>query len=160
MDSLIIFSAKYLVYLVAAAAIVVLFLQKREIQKKIALFAVITLPIAYIVAKIAGKLYYDPRPFVSQHIKSLIPHAPTNGFPSDHALLSFAIAWVIFAFNKKLGVVFALFALLIGVSRVYVHVHSPIDIIGSFVISAIVAVAVYFGLQSFLYKKKEHVETE
>lgn len=155
MDSLMIFTAKYLVYILAAAAIIFLLLQKREIQKKLIVFAGIDLLLTYLAGKLAGKLFYDPRPFVATHIKSLIPHAPTNGFPSDHALVSFAIAWIIFAYNKRIGIIFALVALFIGISRIYVRVHSPIDIIGSFGISAIVALVVYFVLQFLLQKRSE-----
>ena len=153
MTPFMIFAAKYLVYILIAAAIVFVFFQKREIQKRMIFFGVISLPITYILAKIAGKLFYDPRPFVSSHIAPLIPHAPTNGFPSDHALISFAVAWIVFLHNKKLGTVFLLFALLIGVARVYVRVHSPIDIIGSFAISFAVAFLTEYALKSWVFKK-------
>lgn len=154
MTPFMIFSAKYLVYLLVVAAVIFTFFQKREVLKRMIVFAVISLPITYIVAKIAGKLYFDPRPFVTQHVAPLIPHAPTNGFPSDHALISFAVAWIIFLHNKKAGIVFLLVALLIGVSRVYVRVHSPIDIIGSLVISFVVAFLTEYALKSWVFKKQ------
>ena len=153
MDALMIFAAKYLVYILVVASIVFVFIQKKEIRKRMIVFAIISLPITYLVAKIAGKIFYDPRPFVTSHITPLIPHAPTNGFPSDHALISFAVAWIIFLHNKKLGTVFLIAAVLIGVARIYVRVHSPIDIIGSFAISLVVAFFTEYGLRTFLFKK-------
>lgn len=155
MTPFMIFAAKYLVYLLIVAAAVVVFLQKKEVQKRMIVFAVISLPISYLLAKFAGKLFYDPRPFVTQHVAPLIPDAPTNGFPSDHALLSFAVAWIVFLHNKKLGTVFLLVALIVGIGRVYVRVHFPIDIIGSFAISFVVAFLTEYALKSWVFKKRE-----
>jgi undecaprenyl-diphosphatase len=153
MTPFMIFAAKYLVYLLIIAAIAFVFFQRKEIQKRMLVFGIISLPITYILAKIAGKLFYDPRPFVTSHIVPLIPHAPTNGFPSDHALISFAVAWIVFLHNKKLGIVFLLVALLIGIARVNVRVHSPIDIVGSFAISLTVAFLTEYALKLWIFRK-------
>ena len=74
-----------------------------------------------------------------EHFTPLISHAANNGFPSDHSLISFAFASIVFLFNKKLGFVLFLLSFLVGLSRVYVGVHYPIDILGSFLICIIVA---------------------
>ena len=149
MNMIMILCAKYLYLVVILIAVVYLFVQPRKRQKELLIFALVTLPLTYALAWIAGHLYYDPRPFVAQHITPLIPHAPTNGFPSDHTLITAALAAVLFPFNKKLGIASAVLALLVGVSRVYVHIHSPIDIVGSFVIAFAVAAVVYFSLRKF-----------
>src|SRR5690348_9031192 len=159
MDSLMIFAATYLVYMLVVASIVYVLFQKRDIQKRMVVFAIISLPITYLLAKIAGKLFYDPRPFVIQHITPLIPHAPTNGFPSDHALISFAVAWIVFLHNKKFGIIFFLGALIVGIGRVYVRVHSPIDIIGSLVISSVVAILTDYVLKSWVFKNNNSIHT-
>ena len=90
-NQLIIFSAKYLYLLVIAITVLFFIKQPRDIQKQLLIFGIITLPAAYIIAKLAGFLYYDPRPFIQGGFTPLIPHAADNGFPSDHALLSAAI---------------------------------------------------------------------
>ncbi len=134
-NTLFIFGAKYLYLVVVGVAAVYFFTQSRVIQKQIIIFGMITLPIAYVLAKIAGYFYYDPRPFVVNHFTPLISHTADNGFPSDHTLLSAAIAVILYPFNKKLsGLVWAL-ALLVGWSRVYVGVHHPVDIAGSIIIA-------------------------
>jgi len=144
-----IFFAKYLYIVVILVAVVYVLLQKRSTQKSMIILTVIALPFIYIVAKIAGHFYYDPRPFVQMHITPLIPHAPDNGFPSDHTLISAAFASILFVFNKKWGIVAFILAILVGISRVYTHVHSPIDIIGSLVISIVVTTLVVLGLRKF-----------
>lgn len=101
------------------------------------ILTVISLPLTFMVSRIASFFYYNPRPFALYNFKPFIPHAIDNGFPSDHALLSFAIAWVIFRFHKKLGIVLIIIGGAVGFSRVLSGIHSPIDILGSFFISGI-----------------------
>lgn len=120
-------------------AVIFVLLQKRAVQKRLLLFAIISLPITFLVAKIASHLYYDPRPFVSYHLMPLIPHAPDNGFPSDHTLISAAFAFLLFVFDKRWGIVAAVFAVIVAIARVYVRVHSPVDVVGSLAIAALVA---------------------
>ena len=49
--------------------------------------------IALGLARLGGHFYYDTRPFVRDHVKPLFAHAPDNGFPSDHALLTSFLAF-------------------------------------------------------------------
>lgn len=90
---------------------------------------------SYLLAKISAMFIYDPRPFVTSHVQPLFPHTPDNGFPSDHTLLTTAIAAVIFAFNKRLGAFLFALALVIGLARILAHVHQPLDIISSVLIA-------------------------
>lgn len=149
MDTLMILFAKYLYLLIILGAVIYGLFQPREKQKSMLILTVIALPVIYMVAKIGSHLYYDPRPFVTMHIKPLIPHAPDNGFPSDHTLISAAFASILFVFNKKWGIIAFIFALLVGISRIYVHVHSPIDIAGSFVMSVVVTYLLVLAFRRF-----------
>ena len=144
-----ILSAKYLYLIVILIAVIYAFFQPRDMQKKMLLFTLIALPVIYIFAKICSHFFYDPRPFVSMHVKPLIPHAPDNGFPSDHTLISAAFASILFVFNKKWGIGAFILAIIVGFSRVYVHVHSPIDVIGSMIISIVVTALLVVGLRRF-----------
>lgn len=143
MNGLMIFSAKYLYLVIIFSVLLYLFLQERPIQKRMVVLGLLGFAVVFLIAKILGFFYYDPRPFVVGHFTPLVPHDPTNGFPSDHALLSFSLASLLFIFNRKWGSVLFVLGLLVGVSRVYVGVHSPVDIVGSFVISSISIYGVY-----------------
>ena len=101
--------------------------------------ALVALPAIYLIAKLISHFYYDPRPFVAGHFTPLIPHQADNGFPSDHTLLSAAIASIIYYFNKKLSIGLWVLTLIIGFSRVYAGIHHPVDILGSVIIAIIVA---------------------
>ena len=135
MNNIVIFSAKYLLFLEIAIFVIYFFLQPRGKQKSIITLSVVFLPLAYIIARVVAFIYFDPRPFVVGHFTPLISHAPDNGFPSDHMLLASAIASIIFIYNKKLGTIAWTIAFIIGVSRVFAGVHHWIDIIGSAVIA-------------------------
>jgi undecaprenyl-diphosphatase len=139
MNSFFIFGAKYLYLLVPLIAMVHFLWQSKETQKKMLIFAIIALPLAYLVAKFVGYFYYDPRPFVQGNFIPLIPHAPDNGFPSDHMLFVSAIAATWWYFNRRISFVLWTIATLVGISRIGVGVHHPIDIIGSVVIAMLCA---------------------
>jgi undecaprenyl-diphosphatase len=159
MNTLIIFTAKYLVFVSAAAAIFYFFKQPRQRQKEILIFAVVLLPLSYVVAKIISRFYFDPRPFVVGHYTPLIPHAPDNGFPSDHTLLGTAIAFAIFYFNKKMGILLFFLAILVGSARVLAGVHHFADIAGSILV---VLVVYFFSLTALggFFKKEYNIGSE
>ena len=145
MNLIIIFIAKYFLFVSAAIAVAYLFRQPRAKQKEILIFALVLLPLSYIAAKLISRFYFDPRPFAQGNFTPLIPHAPDNGFPSDHTLLGAAIAFAVFRFNKKLGFLLLYLTILVGVARVLAGVHHATDIAGSIVIvGAIYLLATYF----------------
>ncbi len=144
MNILIIFGAKYLYLVAILIAVYYFFRQSRDTQKRIIILGLISLPIMYIVAKLAGHLYYDPRPFVAGNFAPLIPHADDNGFPSDHTLILAAIASIIYPFSKKISMLLWIFTLTVGLSRVLSGVHHAIDIFGSIIIAILISALIYW----------------
>ncbi len=87
--------------------------------------------------KIAGALRFESRPFVVEHVPSLVPHAPDNAFPSAHlaaAGLAFAFLW---PRSKVLAAVVLLVAAAIGAARVIARLHWPIDIVVGFLLGTL-----------------------
>lgn len=149
-DCVFIFGAKYL-YLAGGAIALIWFLKlPKEKKKKAVVFGIIVLPTIYIVSRISAWLYFNPRPFTVEHFTPLIPHKPDNGFPSDHVLLLSAIASVIYPFGKKFSLAVWLVAAMVAISRIYVGIHHPIDVIGSAIISIVVSALAYFVLNKFI----------
>ncbi len=140
-DSLIIFVAKY-VYVVSVALFIGygLFTKRRT---EFLLFALLVLPVSFLLSVLAGHLFYDPRPFVSEGLTPLISHAADNGFPSDHALLTGTLAAIATPFSFSVGALLWVLAILVGSARVLAHVHHTLDIVGSYAIAAVSAVAMY-----------------
>ncbi|MDE1975615.1 MAG: phosphatase PAP2 family protein [Patescibacteria group bacterium] len=123
-----------------------------------AVFAISAALLAYIIGVVGGLLYYDPRPFIIGHFTPLIPHAPDNGFPSDHALLASAIAMIGTIWNRRLGFALWILAVLIAIGRVYVGVHHVIDVCGSFIISILAVLLVFSASKRILSLGKPAVD--
>lgn len=149
-NTVMIILAKYFYLSIPVVYFIYFLTDKRNTKKQITIFSLITLLFSFLAAKTAGFLFYNPRPFVVNHFTPLITHASNNGFPSDHALLSFALAFLVFVFNRKLGLILVVFGIIVGFARIYTGVHSIVDVLGSFIISGSVTFASY----SFFKNKK------
>ncbi len=147
MDTLFIFGAKYLFILSLVLGLWWFYKLSKERRSEALIFGILTLPLAFILAKIASHFYFDPRPFVVGGYTPLIMHAPDNGFPSDHSLLVSAIASVVTFIDIRKSIWFWFVAILVSVSRVGVGVHHPLDVTASAVIAAVSAYIVHFILK-------------
>lgn len=95
---------------------------------------------AYLLSRFIGFLYFRPRPFVSLDITQVISMTPfSKSFPSSHALVSFALATLLFTYSKRLGTWAILIAIFIAISRVLVGVHYPSDVLVGAVLGVIVS---------------------
>lgn len=146
-DNFFIFGARELYLLSVALAAIFIYRSPREKQKEILIFACISLPIAYLLALLAREFYFNPRPFVVGDFEPLIAHAADNGFPSDHTLLTAALASLASFFHRRWALALWIIAILVGISRVYVGVHHLTDILGSILIALAGAALAYAIIQ-------------
>jgi undecaprenyl-diphosphatase len=91
----------------------------------------------FLLTKLAGVLYYDPRPFVVNHVAPLFLHAPDNGFPSDHTVLTTVIALTVLQQSRVLGLILLLLGVAVGLARVLARVHWPLDVLAGVVIGSV-----------------------
>jgi len=133
-----IFGAKYLYLGIIIIAFIWFLSQNNSRKREILLLSCICLPLIFIASEIAGRLYYNPQPFVVGNFEPLIPHQADNGFPSQHTLLVSAVSAIVFLFNRRLSLLLWFLTLFVGFSRVYAGVHHIIDVIASIFISIIV----------------------
>lgn len=146
MDFIFILCAKYLFLIVLLISGAFFIKQSRESQIKMVVFGLLCAISAYLIALVAGDLYYDPRPFVG-HFKPLIDHDTENGFPSDHVLLVSVIAAVMTVFSKKLSIILWALTIIIATARVYVGVHHIIDVLASMFIAITTTAILYYLLR-------------
>ncbi|MGX9136421.1 undecaprenyl-diphosphatase [Rummeliibacillus sp. JY-2-4R] len=110
------------------------------------LYATFSAIIALIVNAVIHFIYYHPRPFVAHHVHQLVPHVADSSFVSDHAVLVFAIFWTLFLRKAPLKYLILIWATLVGISRIYIGVHYPADVIGSILLSfATSSVVIHFS---------------
>jgi undecaprenyl-diphosphatase len=83
-------------------------------------------------------------PIADHHVHALVALPTSSSMPSGHALTSFACAVVLGMFAPRLRVALLLFASLVGLSRVYLGVHYPSDVL----VGAGVGVALGLGLNA------------
>jgi undecaprenyl-diphosphatase len=146
MSIFIIFAAVYLYLVILLIGAAVFFLSSQFIRKQMLLLSLIVFPVSYLVGKVLNLVIQSPRPFVLEHITPIIQASRDNGFPSDHTLLSMTVASIVFAYNRNVGILLFVLAVCVGVARVLLRVHHPIDITGSTVIAVVVTYVVYLYL--------------
>lgn len=79
-----------------------------------------------------------------------VPH--DFSFPSGHSNASFAVATAIFTRNKKLGIPALILATAIAISRLYVFVHWPTDVLFGTLTGICGGIISYF-IVNYIYKK-------
>lgn len=81
------------------------------------------------------------RPCWLEPLSDMLIAVPSDySFPSGHSMVSFAAATVIFHYNKRAGIAALAFAVLIAVSRMYLYVHFPTDVICGSLIGAVMGI--------------------
>ncbi len=112
------------------AATVLLMIPKKT--RKVGMISAVALLCSLIINNnIVKNLVQRPRPFRTfTDIRILIPTPSEFSFPSGHTSSSFAAASVFYKhLPKKIGIPAIVLAGLIGISRLYVGVHYPTDVL-------------------------------
>ncbi len=143
-----IFLSDYLIYGLFIFIIIFIFFQCKFIFRNIVLFSIISLG-GYLVSKVLKSIFHIQRPFIEMNF---IPVVPESGFsfPSSHATVFAALSIFAFSLNKKLGVIFSILTIFIGLSRMVLGVHYPSDILGGFVVGAIFSLAIVRFFKKYL----------
>ena len=107
----------------------------------------ISLLFDYLIINVALKgLVARPRPFVvNEAITPLITNvSPYRSFPSGHSGGSFAAMFALYKWvPKKVGIPALILAALVALSRLYVGVHYPTDIIAGCIVGVVCSVLAY-----------------
>lgn len=83
----------------------------------------------WVVIRIIKVAVGLPRPFeVLEAIKVLAPIQGGTSFPSGHSALTMAFATSIYFYYPRLGKLLFVFAFIVGLSRIFVGVHYPLDV--------------------------------
>jgi len=131
--------------------LVFLWLFTPQIKKKVFLHAFFSGIVAWTLSQAVKYFIPAIRPFELNGFQILTLTVPQDAsFPSGHSSLAFALAVSLWLHNKKIGAVYFLGALLVGLGRILGNVHFPIDILGGAVLGAFVALFT----ENFFNRKK------
>jgi undecaprenyl-diphosphatase len=129
------------IFWIAVAVILLLFKKTRKIG--------LTMGISLLIGFLVGNLFLKnvvarTRPFdINTDFPLLISKPHDFSFPSGHTLASIDASVSIFLYNKKFGTAAVVLAVLIALSRLYLYVHYPTDVLASLVLGTVIAIISY-----------------
>lgn len=155
LDTLMKFGAEPLIYIMILLILVLGIIGKTN-DKKAFLLTVLAIPIAVLLIKGIHLFYFEPRPFVTYNFTPMVNESADASFPSRHTTISALIAFAYTYFKSKWSLLFLPLMLWVGISRVYVGVHYPLDILGGFLVGAI---SLRFALRLKEFFKRSFFQT-
>ncbi|MCP6719912.1 MAG: phosphatase PAP2 family protein [Patescibacteria group bacterium] len=162
LDSLAIFFAKHLPYILVIVALIFVF-RIKPLREKIFVFVTLALSVILsrgIITEVIRFFYDRSRPFEVLDFNPLILDINPS-FPSGHAAFFFALSIAIFYFSafdgRRWGWWFLGFSALNSLARVFVGIHWLSDILGAVVIAFVSVLIVRRLLKSYMPGKAEVV---
>lgn len=140
--------ATYLPYFMVLGFLILVFSQK-GIRKRYYAFAEGVLAVILargIITPLAHFFVHEQRPFSFYGITPLV-HGVGWSFPSGHMAVFFALAMAIWFVNRKWSAWYFILAAAMGVARIYVGVHWPLDIIVGAIVGIVSALLVRWVLR-------------
>ena len=143
-------------YLWIAMGVVLLLFKK---TRPIGFTVLVSLLLDFLTINVVLKeLVARPRPFVvNELIEPLVGGvSPYRSFPSGHSGGSFAAMFALYRWvPKKIGIPALFLASLVALSRLYVGVHYPTDILAGFVIGFVCSALAYAIVKMVMNKRGE-----
>lgn len=141
-DLIIEFFASFFIYFLFAGLIVLWFVDGK-IKKEQVVHALLACLFTAVIVETIKHFFPTLRPFMVNGRETDVLIRPLDGaFPSGHTAQAFALSVTIFMHDRRVGWLFLVSALAIGVARVLANVHYPVDILGGAFLGTIVAVVV------------------
>jgi len=139
-----IFLANYVGYFLILAVLVLLFLKKdwRSRFFYLSLIALSVLLSRWVITEIIRFVYNRPRPFVELGFAPLISPPAGWAFPSGHAAVFFALAFAVWFIDRRWFLWFLAVTVLMGLARIFVGVHWPLDILAGALVALTSAVII------------------
>jgi len=109
--------------------------------KSYALMSLFAMVLAdFFIGNLLSSFLFRQRPYLAlPNVHQLGPAWTGTSFPSTHATISFAGAYILGNLNKKLLLFMLILASLIAISRIYLGMHYPLDVVAGAVIGILSA---------------------
>ncbi|MBU0648921.1 phosphatase PAP2 family protein [Patescibacteria group bacterium] len=145
-DWMAVFGARYLIVVIAASLLRYIFIYKNKAQKYLNLMvvgnAILAVGLGLFTNFIISLFVQRPRPYELGLGENIYGQAwLADSFPSEHTTMAFALAMAVFLTHRKFGTVLLVLAGVVGLSRIYVGIHYPLDVLVGALIGVCMAYA-------------------
>ncbi len=149
-----IFLAEYSLYVVGIIFLILLIWKKNRLMVISSVVSVVLSRL--VIVEILKNFLHQARPYIVLETanKLIIENKDFQSLPSGHAAIFFAVAMAVYFFNKKLGIIFFIIAILVGVARIFVGVHWPSDILAGAIIGIISGVIITLFIKKYESKSQ------
>lgn len=119
--------------------------------RRVGVAIVVAVVVSYIVVDLVIKpIVGRERPFEVMGIEPIVSAPNSYSFPSGHTASSFAAATVIAVYARKAGALALAYAGLVGISRMYLLMHWPTDVVAGAAVGVAVALAVLLSMDRWI----------
>jgi undecaprenyl-diphosphatase len=117
-------------YLFSAVLIlVIVFIFSKPDNKRYALGGLITIFASEFIVNVLKAVVKRPRPYETEYAGRIIGLAKSFSFPSGHATIAFVLACILGIVYPKIRWIFFSAATAVAISRVYMGLHYPSDVL-------------------------------
>lgn len=118
-----------------------------NITRNLGIEVMLSLIVSTIVVQILKRTFARNRPYwILENLNTYGIDLSDYSFPSGHSAGSFSVAIIIALNFKELGLLFLTLALLVAISRIYLAVHYPTDVVAGILIGIISGFIVHYKL--------------
>ncbi len=119
---------------------------KEERVRSFFILTIASVAISFALSYSFGFVRFRSRPFVSQRGTVRLVSSPSimKSFPSGHATVAFALAFATALALPAWAIPMLALALLVGVGRVFVGVHYPLDVFGGGLLALVVTLCIRY----------------
>lgn len=159
LDKLGIFFAQYFEYFLIFFLFLFLILDFKKYWLMLVQSLISVILARFFIVEIIRLIFSRPRPFMENQVNLLLEGPKTFSFPSGHAAFYFAIAAIVYFYNKKAGILFFISAFFISFARVFSGLHWPSDILAGFLVGFFSSWFIFHLFQKFfLIEKKKQLQ--
>lgn len=120
--------------------------KERVVNQHIVIFSIISLAFVNWIVFVSNAYLFRTRPFENEQISLIFYEATDSSFPSNALAVLFAISITTLITNRRYGISLMILSIVYGISRIYVGVHYPLDILSALILGVIAAgIVCYIG---------------